>query len=312
LLDPVIKVKDISKKFDNLIAVDKVSFEVSRREIYGLLGPNGAGKTTLFRIIAGIINPTEGEVEIYGVNPFSEESREVIGYCPQEPVAYDELTGVENLTFYAGLYGLDGREAKERSLKLLELVGLSEYAKKKVKTYSGGMKKRLNFAIALVGDPKVLLLDEPTTGMDPEIRRFIWSLIHKFKNEDKTILLATHYMEEAEELCDRVAIMDRGKIIAEGSPEELKRKSGLKSVINIELLEPKSEAIELVKPYALEKGAILDKNVLKVYVDDPDTSAPKVISRLLSHGYKLLSMKISPPTLEDVFLKLTGRRLREE
>ena len=312
MVSSAVLVKNLTKKFGDKIAVDGVSFTVKQGEIFSLLGPNEAGKTTLMSILAGISHPTSGDVKILDKSPFDSKTRNLIGYCPQDPVVYEGMTGIENMMFYAGLHGLGGKEAKKRSLELLDFVGLSEYAKKKVKVYSGGTKKRLNFAIALVGDPQVLLLDEPTTGMDPRIRRFVWERIEQLKKQNKTIILATHYMEEADMLSDRVAIMDRGKIIAEGSPEELKKESGLKAVINVELIKPDTKVIELLKPYAYEGKVVAQENVLRIHTDDPDKTAPKVVSELLSHKYSLISLKISPPTLEDVFLRLTGRRLIEE
>jgi len=310
-MEIALRVESVFKKFGDKVAVNNVSFEVKRGETYSLLGPNGAGKTTLMSMIAGIVEPTKGKIEVLGGDPRERRIRAMIGYCPQEPVVYDELTGFENMMFYAGLYGLSGQEARSRCKELLELVGLMEYSKKMVRTYSGGMKKRLSFAIALIGNPALLMLDEPTTGMDPRVRRLVWELIEKLKEEGKTIILATHYMEEADVLSDRVAIMDSGRKIVEGTPEELKRKYGPKAVINIELAEPKLEVVEIIKQYASERRVVFDGNVLRVHVDDPDEVTPKVISELIRHGCKLNTLRISRPTLEDVFLKLTGRRLIE-
>lgn len=307
-----VHVKALSKRFGDRVAVDGVSFEVERGEIYGLLGPNGAGKTTLMSIIAGVMTPTSGEVRVMGVNPLDSKVRGLIGFCPQEPVVYDELTGFENLMFYAGLHGLTGAEARSRCRGLLKEVGLLDHAGRRVGKYSGGMKKRLSFAIALIADPELLLLDEPTTGMDPAIRRDVWDLINELKGENKTVILATHYMEEAEALSDRVAIMDMGRLVAEGEPDRLKRECGLRAVVDMELMEPAAEALKLVKPYAYKGMVYAEGNLLKVYVEDPDVAAPSVMSELLRSGLRLLAMKVSPPTLEDVFLKLTGRRLTEE
>jgi len=262
-------------------------------------------------MIAGITEPTEGEIEVLKGDPRKPSIRAKIGYCPQDPVVYDSLTGFENLMFYAGLYGLSGREAKRKCEELLELVGLKEYKRKKVQTYSGGMKKRLNFAIALVGEPELLMLDEPTTGMDPRVRRSVWELIEKLKKEGKTIILATHYMEEADFLSDRIAIMDLGRKIAEGTPEELKRKYGPKAVIHIELTELKPEVIERIRQNASEERVIVEENSLRVHVNDPDEAIPKIVSELIRYKCKLNSLRVIRPTLEDVFLRLTGRRLIE-
>jgi len=307
----VLKVENVVKKFGDKVAVNNVSFSVKRGEVYSLLGPNGAGKTTLMSMIAGIIEPTEGKIEVLGGDPRESSIRAKIGYCPQEPVVYDNLTGLENLMFYAGLYGLSGREAKRKCNELLEFVGLGEYGKKPVRTYSGGMMKRLNFAIAIIGDPELLMLDEPTTGMDPRARRSVWELIEKLRKEGKTIILATHYMEEADVLSDRVAIMDLGRKVAEGTPEELKKEYGPRAVVNIELVKLKPEAIESIKRYASEGRVMVEENLLRVHVEDPDEVTPMIISELIKHGCRLNALRVSRPTLEDVFLKLTGRRLIE-
>lgn len=310
-MDVVLRVEGVVKKYGDKIAVNDVSLSVQRGEIYGLLGPNGAGKTTLMSIIAGILDPTEGRVEVLGGDPHDREIRARIGYCPQESVVYDNLTGLENLMFYAGLYGLSGSRAKQKSEELIRFVGLEEYAKDLVKTYSGGMKKRLNFAIALVGDPDLILLDEPTTGMDPRVRRSVWELIERLRKAGKTIILATHYMEEADELSNRVAIMNLGRKVVEGTPEELKKKYGPKAVVSVELVKVTQDIVESIKPYALEGRVVVEGNVLRVHVEDPDETTPKIVSELVKRGYKLNMLKIDRPTLEDVFLRLTGRRLVE-
>ncbi len=310
-MDVVLRVEGVVKKYGDKIAVNDVSLSVQRGEIYGLLGPNGAGKTTLMSIIAGILDPTEGRVEVLGGDPHDREIRARIGYCPQESVVYDNLTGLENLMFYAGLYGLSGSRAKQKSEELIRFVGLEEYAKDLVKTYSGGMKKRLNFAIALVGDPDLILLDEPTTGMDPRVRRSVWELIERLRKAGKTIILATHYMEEADELSNRVAIMNLGRKVVEGTPEELKKKYGPKAVVSVELVKVTQDIIESIKLYALEGRVVVEGNVLRVHVEDPDEASPKIVSELVKRGYKLNMLKIDRPTLEDVFLRLTGRRLVE-
>ena len=313
-VDVCLMVRDVSKRFGDRVAVDGVSFKVHRGEIYGLLGPNGAGKTTLLSMIAGILEPDSGEISIDGLNALDPKTRGRVGYCPQEPIVYDNLTGLENMMFYAGLHGLSGGHVKQRCRELLDQMGLGEYASRKVKTYSGGMKKRLSFAITLIGEPELLLLDEPTTGMDPRIRRSVWESILRLKEEGKTIILATHYMEEADELSDRVAIMDLGKVVAEGSPEDLKNRYGPKAVIDVELSKPATDPeamIEEVKPYASEGRVMYRNGELRLHVDDPDIVAPKIVSGLVGMGVGLKTLKITTPTLEDVFLRLTGRRLIE-
>ena len=302
----ILQVKGLSKSFSGNRVVDRVEFEVEKGVIYGLLGPNGAGKTTLLRMIAGVIEPDEGEIRVRGMNPTDPEVRRLIGYAPQDPVVYEDLTGFENLMFYAGLHGVSGSEAKEKCRRLLELVGLSDHSNRLVKTYSGGMRKRLSFAAALIGDPELLILDEPTTGMDPRVRRTVWDII--LGERDRAVVLATHYMDEADLLSDRVAIMDRGRIIAEGSPDELKRRYGPKAVVNLRVSGSAESALEAVRSLGLEPS-FSREDELRVPVDDPDEGSPKIVSALLTRGIRIDFLKVSRPSLEDVFLKLTGRRL---
>ncbi|MEN2975149.1 MAG: ATP-binding cassette domain-containing protein [Candidatus Caldarchaeales archaeon] len=307
----MLKVRDVFKRFGEKVAVDHVNFEVGG-EVYSLLGPNGSGKTTLLSMIAGIITPDSGEISIDGLSPQSTNYKEMIGFSPQDPIVYENLTGLENMMFYARLYGLERGEARKRCRELLELVNLLDYGDKRVKTYSGGMKKRISFAISLIGEPEVLLLDEPTTGMDPQSRRDVWHLIKKLLDEGKTIVLATHYMEEADLLSNRVAIMDHGRIIVEDTPEGLKKKYGPSGVLLVELLEPVSKIdVKLERQMQVEK-IILEKDLLKIYVEDLDEASPRILSSLIREGFKLNSLKIVRPTLEDVFLRLTGRRLESE
>ena len=308
-----VKVRGLTKRFGNKIAVNKVSFDVEFGEVYGLLGPNGAGKSTLISMIAGIIEPDEGTIEILGKNNKSTEIRFKINYCPQDPALYEDLTGLENLMFYSNLYGITGKTAKEKSKRLIKKVGLEEYANKPVKTYSGGMKKRLNLAAALINDPKLLILDEPTTGLDPKIRRDIWQLLNEIRDSNRTIIISTHYMEEAEALSDRVAIMNSGRIIAEGKPDDLKRTYAPKAVISVELAEPEShhKALETLKNQLDIKDMIAKEGFLKIYTENSDITLSSVAFELFRAGIKLTSIRITKPTLEDVFLRLTGRRISE-
>jgi len=313
-MESAVKVQKVSKYYGQVAAISNISFNVMKGEIFGLLGPNGAGKTTLINIIAGIIPPSSGDVEILGYSLKENllKVKSLIGFCPQESVAYDFLSALENLLFYAGLYGIPKREAKRRAMELLDLVGLRDNAKKKVGKYSGGMKKRLNLAIALINDPQVILLDEPTTGLDPQIRRMMWDKIRELKKERKTILMATHYMEEADTLSERVAIMDKGKIIALGRPEDLKGELGEYSSIELEVKEVVKGLDEKLSKFS-ERGKIIvtGENRLRLYVKDPDLVLPHVVETAVNLGAKVLAVHISEPTLEDLFIKLTGRRIEE-
>jgi len=305
-----IDVINVWKKYGDIVALRGVSITVNEGEIVSLLGPNGAGKTTLISIIVGILRPTKGRVLIYGLDPKNPKARSMIGFCPQEPALNDNLTGRENMMFYARLYGIDGIEAKKRINELLEVVGLSDDADRLVRRYSGGMKRRLSLAITLIPNPKILVLDEPTLGMDPNIRRNIWNIIKEVRKEGKSVLLATHYMEEADELSDRVYIMHEGRIIAEGTPEQLKEIYGPPSVIEIELYRTVDKIEEELRD-ALGNSIIVKEKLIRAHSRAPDMDVPRVVSCIYKAGGEIKSLKVTKPTLEDVFLKLTGRRLEE-
>jgi len=306
-----IRARELVKEYDGTLALRGVSFDVREGEVFGLLGPNGAGKTTLMNILAGVVLPTSGKAEVLGHDVVAESRavRELIGFCPQETVAYEELSALENMMFYAGLYGLPRSEAKRRAKELLDFMGLWEVAKKPVKEFSGGMKRRLNLAIALINDPRVLLLDEPTTGLDPRARREVWRYVEELRAEKRTVLLATHYMEEADRLSDRVAIMDLGRIVALDTPEALKKTVGELSVIEVETDEPGEGLIKALSPLSENGKVLTGEDTVRLYARDPDAVLPRVIEAALGAGARVMAIRITEPTLEDVFLKLTGRRL---
>jgi len=306
-----IRARELVKEYDGTLALSGVSFDVREGEVFGLLGPNGAGKTTLMNILAGVVLPTSGKAEVLGHDVVAESRavRELIGFCPQETVAYEELSALENMMFYAGLYGLPRSEAKRRAKELLDFMGLWEVAKKPVKEFSGGMKRRLNLAIALINDPRVLLLDEPTTGLDPRARREVWRYVEELRAEKRTVLLATHYMDEADRLSDRVAIMDLGRIVALDTPEALKKTVGELSVIEVEVEEPGEELVRALSPLSENGKVLTGENTVRIYARDPDAILPKAVGTALSVKAKVMAIRITEPTLEDVFLKLTGRRL---
>lgn len=228
----VVIVENIVKKFEDITAVDGVSFHVGRVEIFGLLGPNGAGKTTTINILCGLLKPSSGSAFVggYDVQRGSVEVKNLIGVCPQENSVYPFLTGMENIELFGNLYALNKNTLKARRDMLLGEMGLTQDAKRRVAKYSGGMKRRLSLILALIHDPQIIFLDEPTVGMDPQSRRAVWDFMGWLKNEGKTIFLTTHYMEEAEALCDRVGIIGHGKLIALDSPRELVSKHGVKNL----------------------------------------------------------------------------------
>jgi ABC-2 type transport system ATP-binding protein len=222
----------VVKRFEDVVAVDGVSFKVAKGELFGLLGPNGAGKTTTVNILCGLLKPTSGSAMVgdYDVQKESAKVKELIGVCPQETAIYPYLTGAENVELFGNLYALDKNTLKARRDMLLGKLGLTQDAKRRVEKYSGGMKRRLSLILALIHDPQIIFLDEPTVGMDPQSRRAVWDFMGELKKEGKTIFLTTHYMEEAEALCDRVGIIDHGKLIALDSPKELISKNGVKNL----------------------------------------------------------------------------------
>jgi ABC-2 type transport system ATP-binding protein len=223
---------NIVKRFEDVIAVDGVSLQVKEGELFGLLGPNGAGKTTIVNILCGLIKPTSGNAMVggYDVQKENTKVKELIGVCPQETAIYPYLTGAENVELFGNLYTLDKNTLRMRQKMLFEKMELTQNAKRKVEKYSGGMKRRLSLIMALIHDPQIIFLDEPTIGMDPQSRRAVWDFMVELKKEGKTIFLTTHYMEEAEVLCDRVGIIDRGKLIALDSPKELISKNDVRNL----------------------------------------------------------------------------------
>ncbi len=289
-------------------AVDGVSFCIRRGEIFSLLGPNGAGKTTTVKMLATLLRPTEGDAFIMGHSVVRErgEVRRLIGLAPQDLTSDDEMTGWDNVYIQARLYGYPPAEARERTRWALEYMGLLDVAHRKAGTYSGGMRRRLEIAMSIVHKPSVLFLDEPTLGLDVQSRRHLWELIRSLRREGVTILLTTHYMEEAEELSDRVAIIDRGKIIAEGTPAELVSKLGGER-IHIEM--PSPEEAERLASELAEAGWQARAAGTEVVVTVP--SAAEALPRLAPYLGGAREIRISKPNLEEVFLELTGRSLRE-
>jgi ABC-2 type transport system ATP-binding protein len=296
----MIRVEDIRKAYGNQTAVAGVSFAVSAGETFGLLGPNGAGKTTTLHMLVGALNPDSGSVLIGGAgDPTKGQVRRTLGIAPQANALYEDLTGFENLRFFGSLYGFSSANLRERVRWALDFVGLADRGKDAVSTYSGGMKRRLNLAVALVADPQVVFLDEPTVGVDPQSRNHVFDNIETLKKQGKTILYTTHYMEEAERLCDRVAIMDRGKILALDTVPGLIAAHGGESVVEIELAEGQEDV-------ALPQGS-REGNVWRIRTLKPDEEMLRVVQA----GLRFVALRVVRPDLESVFLNLTGRRLRD-
>jgi ABC-2 type transport system ATP-binding protein len=304
---PQVVVQDLKKHFKSVRAVDGISFKISKGEIFGFLGPNGAGKTTTIQVLATLLKPTSGSATVCGhdVNKKPSDTRSCIGIVFQEPSLDVELTAYENLLLHARLYNVPGSECSKRISEVLELVDLSDKKNVQVKDFSGGMKRRLEIARGLIHYPKVLFLDEPTLGLDPQTRSKIWEYICQLKKKEKmTILLTTHYMEEAEYLCDRVAIIDYGKIIA------MDHVSKLKSELKGDVI--KLEVDNAEKAVATLKDAKSFDGHVQLTVKGADKKLVGILSKLSRAGVEVKSVNIKKPSLNDVFLHLTGRRIREE
>jgi ABC-2 type transport system ATP-binding protein len=309
----IVETHELTKVFNGRKAVDQLDLEIEEGELFGLLGPNGAGKSTTVAMLSTILPPTRGTAIVggYDIRRQAKEVRSIIGVVPQEFGLYDDLTAEENLAYLGKLHDVQGNRLRKRIDELLELVQLSDRAKDRVKTFSSGMKHRLNLAAGLIHEPRLLFLDEPTTGLDPQARLAVWELIRQFQSEGVTILLTTHYMEEADYLCERVAIMDRGKVIALDSPAKLKRSIG-----KLEIIEMKARGISSDLPAELRKLKGVKKVVrtsegLRVLTPLADEVVARVVTLASFAGARIDSINIVQPTLEDVFIKLTGKTLRD-
>ena len=300
--------ENLKKAYGSLQAVDGVSFRVGPGEVFGLLGPNGAGKTTTIGMLAGLVAPDSGEVRIAGhhISGDTSPQKRRLGVVPQELALFDELSAAANLTLFGALYGLSGAaEAKEQD-RVLTLVGLADRAKDKVSNFSGGMKRRLNLAAALMHDPQVILLDEPTVGVDPQSRNAIFDNLETLKAAGKTLLYTTHYMEEAERLCDHIAVMDHGKVIAADTVAGLLRQAPVNCFVVIDLV---SAGLATKEIPGVESASLTGRQLrlgLKRIGD-----LPELLGWLLSHGGEFEHVQTERPTLETVFLHLTGRSLRD-
>src|ERR1039457_2423304 len=309
----MLEVNGLSKSYGKQIAVSGVSFRADHGETIGLLGPNGAGKTTTVSIIAGLLNADTGEVLIEGkkVKSDTDPVKLKIGLVPQDMALYDQLTARDNLTFFAALYSIRGGSAKRAIDDALNLVALSDRANDKVKTFSGGMKRRLNLAAALLHDPQILLLDEPTVGVDPQSRNAISDNLETLKKRGKTLIYTTHYKEEAERLCDRIVIIDHGKVVANDTLQGLHRLLPVTNVIAIDLDQVDGFQPEEMLTLPEVKSATLDQGTLRVGVHDLSRGAPSILGWLTENGHAYHHVSSEQPNLETVFLTLTGRSLRD-
>ena len=304
----IIEVRELSRRFGNLNAVDKVSFEVNEGEIFGFLGPNGAGKTTTINMLCTLLMPSGGSAKLNGFDIVKQraEVRRSIGLVFQEPTLDEYLTAEQNLRFHAYAYQVPGEKREQLITEMLELVELADRRKSRVRTFSGGMKRRLEIARGLLHNPKVLFLDEPTLGLDPQTRKHIWDYVTSLRQQKKlTIFLTTHYMDEAEN-CDRISVIDHGHIIALDSPDKLKDAMG-GDTVTLQAQDNQAAAIELREKYQL--SPLVQNGTITFSVPQGEKFLPKLMENFQSH---LLSIGIHRPTLDDVFLKLTGRAMRDD
>ena len=311
---PAIEARGLVKRYrDEVVAVDGLDLSIPANRIYGLLGPNGAGKTTTISMLTTLLEPTQGEAKILGLDVVKQagDVRKRVGVTFQEMVLDDELTGRQVLDYHGRLYRMGRAERKARTEHLLALVELGEAAERKVKTYSGGMKRRLELARALMTSPDVLFLDEPTLGLDPQTRARIWEYLRDLKEEGgRTLLLTTHYMDEAEELADIVGIIDMGKLVVEGPPQELIEQMGADTIHVIGDGE-RDEFVEKVRTLPFVQTVDVGRTVIQIGVDSGSKRLVEIISQATGSAFAVEDIRVSKPSLGDVFLRYTGRRLRD-
>ncbi|HEY6321661.1 MAG TPA: ABC transporter ATP-binding protein [Thermoanaerobaculia bacterium] len=307
----MIRAETLTKKFGDKTAVDGISFQVEAGEIYGLLGPNGAGKTTTLSMISGLLAPDSGSVTFDGIDLASDPIRfkQRLGVVPQEVALYEELTAIENVRFWGSLYGLSGKTLAEAAARALERVGLTGRARDAVKTYSGGMKRRLNLALGLVHAPSAVLLDEATAGIDPQARASILGVVRGVADAGTAVIYTTHYLEEAEQLCDRIAIVDHGRILAEGTLDELKGRLGEDDVVTLWGRFEADAARAALAP--IPGTRVLSATAGKVALSAGERGAAALLAEIYGRNLAIERVAIEPPSLNALFLRLTGRELRD-
>ncbi|WP_461614174.1 ABC transporter ATP-binding protein [Clostridium sp. Marseille-QA1073] len=309
-----IETKNLTKRFNDKLVIDNVSLGIEKGEIFGLLGPNGAGKSTLINLMVGLLKIDRGEVVIGGYNISKEplKAKEKIGLVPQEIALFENLNAKENLEYWGGLYGLRGAMLRERINEALEIAALQEYIKKPVRKYSGGMKRRLNIAAAMMHHPEVLIMDEPTVGIDPQSRNHIFEVVKKMNKEyNSTIIYTSHYMEEIEALCDNIFILDLGKEVAYGSKEELKRMVISDKVIKIKAQGELEKLMFDIKKLSTIRGVEIKGEELKIIANEKIT-LNELFNEISKNKVDVKNIGIEEPTLEEVFLTLTGKKLRDK
>jgi ABC-2 type transport system ATP-binding protein len=309
----VLECLGLRRRFGEIVAVDGVGFGIAAGETYGLLGPNGAGKTTTISMIAGLLERDGGEVTVDGepMTTRSVRAKSAIGYVPQDLAIYPDLSGRENLMFFARLYGMSTAEARRRSAEVLTLTGLADRAGDQAKHYSGGMKRRLNIGLGLLHRPKLLILDEPTVGVDPQSRNAILDSVAALSGAGMAVLYTTHYMEEAERLCDRIGIIDHGKLIAEGTRDDLVRMVGEGDQVRLSAAGDLARAAESLAARSWVRQARALDGGIDLVVENARSELPAILSDVAAGGVAVRSVEVTEPDLEAVFLHLTGRALRD-
>lgn len=309
-----LEIKNVTKRFNDKLVIDNVSLEIDKGEIFGLLGPNGAGKSTLINLIVGLLKIDKGDILVQGLNIAKADikAKEKIGLVPQEIALFESLTARENLEYWGGLYGLKGSLLKERINEALETAALQEHLKKPVKNYSGGMKRRLNIAAAMMHHPEILIMDEPTVGVDPQSRNHIFEVVRKMNREyNSTIVYTSHYMEEVETLCHRIMILDSGKEVASGTKEELKRMVISDRVIRVKAQGNIGDLMFNIKKLSGVRSVELKVDELKIVTNEKMT-LNELFLEISKNNSAIKNIVVEEPTLEEVFLTLTGKKLRDE
>lgn len=310
----IVRMEKVTKNFGDVTAVDKMSLNIEEGEIFGLLGPNGAGKSTAINMITGLLNIDKGTISVTGsdVKKAKMTTKANIGIVPQDIAIYEDLTSLENVKFFASLYGLRGKALEDAALEALEFTGLSDNIKSFPKNFSGGMKRRLNIACAIAHKPKLIIMDEPTVGIDPQSRNHILQSVKKLNEQGSTIIYTSHYMEEVEEICSRIAIMDHGKVIALGTCEELEDLIDDRNIVSVTVMDSVSKINEgRIKEIQGVDSVEIEENIIKISSFREVNNLDKIIYYFTSNEISIKSVESKKPDLETVFLSLTGRKLRD-